>query len=118
MTAASDFRIGESRLGAWALAIVLIAISLGHPFILYCLNDWNRATFNTLEVEDVALFGWLALLFVPLMLAAVGFDAASVRRGSRPNGPCAPARAINSSAAGCRTGAMINSTWSAANIRT
>jgi putative ATP-binding cassette transporter len=56
----------------------LLAIILGQLFVQYRLNVWNRDIFNALEKRDLALVSWFALLFVPLALAAVAFNVASV----------------------------------------
>ena len=53
-------------------------IILGQLFIQYRLNVWNRDIFNALEQKDISLVGWLAMLFVPLAVAAVAFNVASV----------------------------------------
>ena len=75
---ASGFWTGLSRREAWFLTLSLLAIILGQLFVQYRLNVWNRDIFNALEKRDIALVGQLALLFVPLALAAVAFNVASV----------------------------------------
>jgi putative ATP-binding cassette transporter len=75
---ASGFWTGQSKREAWFLTLSLLAIILGQLFIQYRLNVWNREVFDALEKRDIALVGWFALLFVPLALAAVAFNVASV----------------------------------------
>ncbi|MCB8820172.1 ABC transporter ATP-binding protein/permease [Microvirga rosea] len=76
--AASGFWKGVRRGEAWFLTLSLLTIILGQLFVQYRLNVWNRDIFNALEKRDVSLVGHLALLFVPLALAAVAFNVASV----------------------------------------
>nr|WP_255616502.1 ABC transporter ATP-binding protein/permease [Microvirga puerhi] len=76
--AASGFWTGVRRREAWFLTLSLLGIILGQLFVQYRLNVWNRDIFNALERRDVAFVGHLALLFVPLALAAVAFNVASV----------------------------------------
>ncbi|MGO4573043.1 ABC transporter ATP-binding protein/permease [Microvirga sp. 2TAF3] len=76
--AASGFWTGLRKREAWFLTLSLLAIILGQLFVQYRLNVWNRDIFNALEKRDISLVGWLALLFVPLALAAVAFNVASV----------------------------------------
>jgi putative ATP-binding cassette transporter len=75
---ASGFWTGQSRREAWFLTLTLFAVILGQLFIQYRLNVWNRDIFNALEKQDISLVGWYALLFVPLALASVAFNVASV----------------------------------------
>lgn len=75
---ASGFWTGQSKREAWFLTLSLLAIILGQLFVQYRLNVWNRDLFNALEKKDISLVGWLAVLFVPLALAAVAFNVASV----------------------------------------
>lgn len=76
--AASGFWTGVRRREAWFLSLSLLAIILGQLFVQYRLNVWNREIFDALETRDISLVGHLALLFVPLALAAVAFNVASV----------------------------------------
>lgn len=76
--AASGFWTGVRRREAWFLTLSLLTIILGQLFVQYRLNVWNRDVFNALENRQVDLVGRLALLFVPLALAAVAFNVASV----------------------------------------
>ena len=75
---ASGFWTRQSKREAWFLTGSLAAIILGQLFIQYRLNVWNRDIFNALEQKDISLVGWFALLFVPLAIAAVVFNVASV----------------------------------------
>ena len=75
---ASGFWTGQSRREAWILTLSLLAIILGQLFIQYRLNIWNRDIFDALEKRDLSLVSWFALIFVPLALAAVAFNVASV----------------------------------------
>jgi vitamin B12/bleomycin/antimicrobial peptide transport system ATP-binding/permease protein len=75
---ASGFWTGQSKREAWFLSVTLLAIILGQLFVQYRLNVWNREVFDALEKRDIALVGWFALMFVPLALAAVAFNVASV----------------------------------------
>ena len=76
--AASGFWTGVRRREAWFLTLTLLAIILGQLFVQYRLNVWNRQIFDALEKRDISLVGSLALLFVPLALAAVAFNVGSV----------------------------------------
>ena len=76
--AASGFWTGLRRGEAWFLTLSLLAIILGQLFIQYRLNVWNRQIFDALEKRDISLVGTLALLFIPLALAAVAFNVGSV----------------------------------------
>jgi putative ATP-binding cassette transporter len=76
--AASGFWTGQSRREAWFLTISLLAVILGQLFVQYRLNVWNREIFDALEQKNFSLVGSLAFLFVPLALAAVAFNVASV----------------------------------------
>jgi putative ATP-binding cassette transporter len=76
--AASGFWTKQSRREAWFLTLSLLAIILGHLYIQYRLNVWNRDLFNALERKEFGLVGHLALVFVPLSLAAIAFNVASV----------------------------------------
>lgn len=76
--AASGFWTGVRKREAWFLTLTLFAIILGQLFVQYRLNVWNRDIFDALEKRDISLVGWLAMLFVPLALAAVAFNVASV----------------------------------------
>ncbi|WP_198411816.1 ABC transporter ATP-binding protein/permease [Microvirga flavescens] len=67
-----------SRREAWFLTLTLFAIILCQLYIQLRLNIWNRDLFNALEKKDIALVGRMALIFVPLALAAVAFNVASV----------------------------------------
>jgi putative ATP-binding cassette transporter len=51
---------------------------LAQLYIQYRINVWNRDLFNSLERRELAAVVGLALLFVPIALAAVGFNVASV----------------------------------------
>jgi putative ATP-binding cassette transporter len=75
---ASGFWTGASRREAWFLTVSLLAIILGQLFVQYRLNVWNKDLFNALEKKDFSAVGSLALFFVPLALAAVAFNVASV----------------------------------------
>jgi len=75
---ASGFWTGVRRQEAWFLTVSLFVIILAQLFVQYRLNVWNRQIFDALEKRDVALVGWLALLFLPLALGAVAFNVASV----------------------------------------
>nr|WP_246505347.1 ABC transporter ATP-binding protein/permease [Microvirga antarctica] len=66
------------RREAWILTLSLLAIILGQLFVQYRLNVWNRDLFNALEKRDISVVGTLALVFVPLALAAIAFNVASV----------------------------------------
>ena len=64
---------------AWFLTLALfLAIILGQLFVQYRLNVWNRQIFDALEKRDISLVGTLAVLFIPLALAAVAFNVGSV----------------------------------------
>ncbi len=76
--AASGFWTGVRKREAWFLTLTLLAIILGQLFVQYRLNVWNRQIFDALEKRDISLVGSLALLFVPLALAAVAFNVGSV----------------------------------------
>ena len=75
---ASGFWTGVRRKEAWFLTITLFVIILAQIYIQYRINVWNRDLFNGLEKKDFGLVGWLALLFVPLAVATVGLNVASV----------------------------------------
>jgi vitamin B12/bleomycin/antimicrobial peptide transport system ATP-binding/permease protein len=75
---ASGFWTEQSKREAWFLTLTLLAIILGQLFIQYRLNIWNRDIFNALEKRDLSLVSWFALIFVPLALAAIAFNVASV----------------------------------------
>jgi putative ATP-binding cassette transporter len=75
---ASGFWTKQSKREAWFLTLTLVAIILGQLFVQYRLNVWNKDIFNALEKKDISLVGWLAMLFVPLAIAAVAFNVASV----------------------------------------
>jgi vitamin B12/bleomycin/antimicrobial peptide transport system ATP-binding/permease protein len=78
LRSASGFWTGQSRREAWFLTLSLFAIILGQLFVQYRLNVWNRDLFDGLEAKDFTAVRWLALLFVPLAVAAVAFNVASV----------------------------------------
>lgn len=75
---ASGFWTGQRKREAWFLTLTLLAVILGQLFIQYRLNVWNREVFDALEKRDIKMVGWFALMFVPLALAAVAFNVASV----------------------------------------
>jgi putative ATP-binding cassette transporter len=74
----AGFWRGPNRRRAWFLTGALLATILVQLFIQYRLNVWNRDIFNALEKQDYSAVGWLALVFVPLAIAAVGMNVASV----------------------------------------
>ncbi|MGO4704590.1 ABC transporter ATP-binding protein/permease [Microvirga sp. 2MCAF38] len=76
--AASGFWTGVSKREAWLLTIALLGIILGQLYVQFRLNVWNRDLFDALEKKDIALVGRAAFFFVPLALAAVAFNVASV----------------------------------------
>lgn len=69
---------GPSRRQAWFLTGALLATILLQLFVQYRLNVWNRDIFNALEKQDYSAVGWLAVVFAPLAVAAVGLNVASV----------------------------------------
>jgi putative ATP-binding cassette transporter len=73
-----DFGLSNSKREAWFLTLALLFIIPGQLFVQYRLNVWNRDIFNALERRDTSLVSWFALLFVPLAIAAVAFNVASV----------------------------------------
>jgi vitamin B12/bleomycin/antimicrobial peptide transport system ATP-binding/permease protein len=75
---ASGFWTEQSKREAWFLTLALLFIILGQLFVQYRLNVWNRDIFNALEKRDISLVSWFALLFIPLAIAAVAFNVASV----------------------------------------
>lgn len=75
---ASGFWTGQRKHEAWFLTLSLLGIILGQLFVQYRLNIWNRDIFNALEKRDMSQVAWFAMLFVPLALAAVAFNVASV----------------------------------------
>ncbi|NIX76807.1 ABC transporter ATP-binding protein/permease [Microvirga terricola] len=75
---ASGFWTGQSRREAWFLTLTLLAIILCQLFVQIRLNIWNRDIFDALDKRDFEAVAWVALLFVPLALAAVVFNVASV----------------------------------------
>jgi vitamin B12/bleomycin/antimicrobial peptide transport system ATP-binding/permease protein len=76
--AASGFWTGQSKREAWFLTLTLLGVILGQLYVQYRLNVWNRDLFNALEKKDISLVGHLALFFVPLAVAAVACNVASV----------------------------------------
>lgn len=76
--AAAGFWTGRSARVSWTLTTVLLAVILLQIFVQYRLNVWNRDIFNALENRDIDAVKRLALIFVPLAAAAVGFTVASV----------------------------------------
>lgn len=75
---ASGFWTGLRKHEAWFLTLSLLAIILAQLFVQYRLNIWNRDIFNALEKRDLSQVAWFAMLFVPLALAAIAFNVASV----------------------------------------
>jgi putative ATP-binding cassette transporter len=75
---ALGFWRGPSGRTAWLLTGALLATILIQLFIQYRLNVWNRDIFDALQKKDFSAVGWLALVFVPLAVAAVGLNVASV----------------------------------------
>ena len=75
--AAAGFWTGRSARVSWTLTAVLLAVILLQIFVQYRLNVWNRDIFNALENRDIEAVKRLALIFVPLAAAAVGFTVAS-----------------------------------------
>ncbi len=75
---AAQFWTKQSRREAWFLTLALLTFILGQIFIQYRLNVWNKNMFDALEKKLISQVAELALLFVPLALAAVAFNVASV----------------------------------------
>ena len=75
---AIGFWTGPSKKTAWFLTGALLSTILIQLYIQVRLNVWNRDIFNALEQQDFSAVGRLALFFVPLALAAVGLNVASV----------------------------------------
>lgn len=75
---AIGFWRGPSAWRAWSLTGALLATILLQLFVQYRLNVWNKDLFNALERKEIAAVGSLALVFVPLALAAVALNVASV----------------------------------------
>lgn len=75
---ASQFWTKQSRREAWFLTLALLTFIFGQIFIQYRLNVWNKNIFDALEQKHIDQVAALALLFVPLALAAVAFNVASV----------------------------------------
>ncbi|KAA2237225.1 ABC transporter ATP-binding protein/permease [Salinarimonas soli] len=75
---ALGFWRGASKGKAWFLTGVLLATILVQLFIQVRLNVWNRDIFDALEKQNFSAVGWLALIFVPLAVAAVALNVASV----------------------------------------
>jgi putative ATP-binding cassette transporter len=78
LRSASGFWTGKERRKAWFLTLSLLAIILGQLFVQYRLNVWNKDLFDSLERKDFGAVQSLALFFIPLALAAVAFNVASV----------------------------------------
>lgn len=75
---ASQFWTKQSKKEAWFLTLALLSFILGQIFIQYRLNVWNKNIFDALEKKQIDQVASLALLFIPLALAAVAFNVASV----------------------------------------
>ena len=75
---ASGFWTGLRKHEAWFLTLSLLAVILAQLFVQYRLNIWNRDIFDALEKRDLSQVAWFAMLFVPLALAAITFNVASV----------------------------------------
>lgn len=75
---ASGFWLGERRVVAWTLTLILIAIVAGQVFIQYRINVWNRAIFDALEKKDAGEVFTQALIFLPLALTSIGLAVAIV----------------------------------------
>jgi vitamin B12/bleomycin/antimicrobial peptide transport system ATP-binding/permease protein len=46
----------EEKLRAWALLILILALNLGGVYLLYLLNKWNQAFYDSLEQKNAKVF--------------------------------------------------------------
>ncbi|MEN9704365.1 MAG: hypothetical protein RLZZ393_244 [Pseudomonadota bacterium] len=75
---ASGFWTGESRNRAWALTLLLVAVTSSQIAVQYRLNFWTRDIFDAVEMRDAPSLWQQAVLAVPLLGVAVALAVAAV----------------------------------------